>query len=872
MTAITLPRTRTEASVSDVSTRLYPHDYLPYKLFDTDGTYAYGLSDAGTALIGYRLDSSYNATALGTIQGISGQGASSSISGFICLAGVLFVQMDDTTTGAGKRYLARSTDLGATWTPCVLTDSTADVYSNGQIGMRGATHSSAVSILGTRGMCSATIDGGTVLFFGEYNTNGSRVAGGANDWVRIWKSTNLGANWTVAMEWNTSGHQVRHCHFIKQDLFYPQYIWVGNGDNPGVAGVEGGGGFIRWDVTVAPTWTNNWDYSTNVGTPAGFKASSSYVGALQNRQMCTDLIFTQDYIYNPADWGNNLTGAADIGIWRFDRDMTVYQNVDRSNAQLNLHSQYWGMQTTGGTLISTEIKDGTDDHNIYVYTSANGKTWHRSGVILQDAMGSTTTFTADASTDVLAPATALTGTYQRVQFTTATTLPAGLSLLTDHWITVANYKVSTSYANAVAGVYVNITDAGTGVHNILYGETAGGVAGMFEWNGKVYMSFSKPALKKAADSICTIVLDPVGKFEDYGPEPEVLSPVFWVSNSGVNSGADPTGISLYGYSSRYPWLTPAYAFAGSRLGRGARVIMAAGTYTGTGVKDIDPTFKVTDLPDSGFYTTVEGAGKDLTIIQVDSAAAYLFNHKDTAFISRVSDLTAYPTRVGAGHLTYASALTGTAEYRRCKLGNTSASYTPINVVYAQTGKIKLTQCEVYANDGTNCLITAGAGSGSIEVNSSLVSGGLYGIYHGSTSGTVTGANNTIVGYKTAGVGNASTVNNIPQLRNTLLYSTHASNTYSYIDNRSAGSSYASVPFDFCYANKTTWITGGVTGAAWTAGVNNVAVTATPSPFTGATDHTVPASSGAYRKGKYTFAATLLGVKQTSDYRPNIGAY
>lgn len=61
----------------------------------------------------------------------------------------------------------------------------------------------------------------------------------------------------------------------------------------------------------------------------------------------------------------------------------------------------------------------------------------------------------------------LTGT--RVQLTTTTTLPAGLSLATDYYVikvTDTTCKFATSYANAIAGTAVDITDAGTGTHTI----------------------------------------------------------------------------------------------------------------------------------------------------------------------------------------------------------------------------------------------------------------------------------------------------------------------------------------------------------------------------------------------------------------------
>lgn len=53
------------------------------------------------------------------------------------------------------------------------------------------------------------------------------------------------------------------------------------------------------------------------------------------------------------------------------------------------------------------------------------------------------------------------------QFTTTTTLPAGLSLATDYFaifVTANTFKVATSLANAEAGTQVDITDQGTGTH------------------------------------------------------------------------------------------------------------------------------------------------------------------------------------------------------------------------------------------------------------------------------------------------------------------------------------------------------------------------------------------------------------------------
>lgn len=91
-----------------------------------------------------------------------------------------------------------------------------------------------------------------------------------------------------------------------------------------------------------------------------------------------------------------------------------------------------------------------------------------------NTLGQSDTFTADAGTDTCTytstasiPSNILTGT--RVRLTTTTTLPAGLALATDYYVIRlgdTTFRLATSYANAIAGTQIDITDAGTGTHTI----------------------------------------------------------------------------------------------------------------------------------------------------------------------------------------------------------------------------------------------------------------------------------------------------------------------------------------------------------------------------------------------------------------------
>lgn len=65
------------------------------------------------------------------------------------------------------------------------------------------------------------------------------------------------------------------------------------------------------------------------------------------------------------------------------------------------------------------------------------------------------------------------------QFTTTTTLPAGLSLLTDYYIIKVDantFRVASSLVNAQAGTYIDLTTQGTGTHTFTPAALSGGVA------------------------------------------------------------------------------------------------------------------------------------------------------------------------------------------------------------------------------------------------------------------------------------------------------------------------------------------------------------------------------------------------------------
>ena len=144
---------------------------------------------------------------------------------------------------------------------------------------------------------------------------------------------------------------------------------------------------------------------------------------------------------------------------------------------------------------------------------------------LTNTLSAFSTFTADAGTDICTHSNINLFTYTRCQLTTTTTLPAGLSLATDYYVikvTDTTIKFATSYANAVAGTAVDITDAGTGTHTIntlypRYTSGAGVQAMMWANNatplGAATPNLSLPSYTNSAQSTgrATPTVLPIGK-------------------------------------------------------------------------------------------------------------------------------------------------------------------------------------------------------------------------------------------------------------------------------------------------------------------------------------------------------------------------
>ena len=166
-----------------------------------------------------------------------------------------------------KHYLWLCNYNGSAWT--VGSNSTAfdngnavlalGLYSGGQAPLSGILHSRSLAVKSS-----------TEAVIGEYNIASGRVSGGTNDAVRVYRTTDGGATWTAILTFNTSGNQIRHCHFVKYDRYTGDW-YMGFGDDPTSA-------VVRWDGSSTSPAANTPLTRAGIGSTSGWEVMADGIG------------------------------------------------------------------------------------------------------------------------------------------------------------------------------------------------------------------------------------------------------------------------------------------------------------------------------------------------------------------------------------------------------------------------------------------------------------------------------------------------------------------------------------------------------------------------------------------------------------------
>lgn len=332
---------------------LLPIDYIAHEIFSTDGTYLFGRDSASTSKI-YRVPVGQRTGVTG-VNACAGGALSSVIS--TETPGLLFTY---TGAGGGNWYLYRSTNYGDTWVQVL------------QFGTGAGGSIVDVRLLSDRGFCEVVLGGVRTFFVGEYNVNGSRTPGAANDLVVLWKSVDLGLTWSVAARWNANGSStnVRHIHAVRKDPYTDRiYICVGDSDAES--------GMVSWDgVTAIPDNTSLSAITQSTGL-------SSVYG--RQRYRACDLLFDDSTMFwlsdSPADSSSYLSGAAqECGWWASDKDFSNTRRLGASileRAGSGPRGGFFGAMTASGSMVWVDDAPSsavTNDTAFSVYHTNTGRT------------------------------------------------------------------------------------------------------------------------------------------------------------------------------------------------------------------------------------------------------------------------------------------------------------------------------------------------------------------------------------------------------------------------------------------------------------------------------------------------------------------
>jgi hypothetical protein len=266
-------------------------------------------------------------------------------------AGKIFILVKTTATSLYDLYL--SNDGGAT-----LQNSNNPVLS---IGDEGGAHIADVYAL-HRGFTTATIGGVTTYFIGEYNVNGSRVAGGTNDKVRFMSSTD-GITWTAAATWNTNGtNYTRHIHAVVYDAA-TGHVYVCFGDTDAQSGI------VNWDGVGA--WADN-------TTIASYNSRSGFTSLSGSQSYRTvDLLVSTNYVHWATDTSSQTT--ANSGFYRAAKTLATPTRTNTDIQAWNDHYGWTGLVSNTGNLYMMEEIDsasGTVNRQAHIWTSADeGASW-----------------------------------------------------------------------------------------------------------------------------------------------------------------------------------------------------------------------------------------------------------------------------------------------------------------------------------------------------------------------------------------------------------------------------------------------------------------------------------------------------------------
>jgi hypothetical protein len=330
---------------------LEPLNWFPDRYLNGDGTHLYGHSATdGRDFVRLNPVSREKTTVVNPF-GVSAPRAIRSVM-VTSAPGVVLVSVGQASgsSAVASMEIWRSADYGATWSK-VLT-----------LGSANAGTINGIWTLSDRNFCEGTAG----WYIGEYNVNDARVAGGANDAVTLWKSTDDGVTWTANQVWNTDGaHQVRHIHALKP---VPGGVLICTGD------------------TDAESALILWDEQAVIGNVAYASLTVPVRHGKQRYRIVDADYFDDGYLYFMGD-GSTAAGDAvsDMGWFRIPADLSAdVRRLDGKISAFANRAVYYSAKFSNGCAAYIEeiASTVTSEFNLGIWvTDARRQRIERAGCI-----------------------------------------------------------------------------------------------------------------------------------------------------------------------------------------------------------------------------------------------------------------------------------------------------------------------------------------------------------------------------------------------------------------------------------------------------------------------------------------------------------
>lgn len=307
--------------------RLYPSNFIDDAVYYADDNYVYGKSTE--AIAGrWSLSGLEAGDIVAEDTGINFGADNSIIDAWMTSSGRKFYLVKTTATDQYSIYRSDFTS-DSEWAAGTFT-KVLDFgdYNGSPITDVYALHD---------GFVETEVNGVKKIYIYEYNVNGSRTLGGANDPVRILESTDDGATFTSIFTFNTTGHQVKHGHCVAQNPRTKQIIFgAGDSGDPGTA--NGGQSLICWDG-ISPFPPNN--------TPPedfdNFNGFNSVANLAQTRTLSILFDDLGDF-YTATD---ATSAGASGGIWQWASDLSYSTQLDNQVLAFSNKTMWYGTQKNG---------------------------------------------------------------------------------------------------------------------------------------------------------------------------------------------------------------------------------------------------------------------------------------------------------------------------------------------------------------------------------------------------------------------------------------------------------------------------------------------------------------------------------------------